>query len=111
MASSSSKNKKGLEILVHGTKWKVSDFKLTPTIIENVDPTRAQSWIPAKVFLINDIRSHFHCTIQDLGTLEMDETLNAMSEDRALKPKHKHFDDKGFNSHFSHATKVFYEVD
>ena len=71
------------------------DFKLTPAIAENVDPVRAQSIIPTKVLLINGIRSHFHYTIQELVTLEMDETLNVSSVDRALKPKHKHLEDKG----------------
>ena len=76
MASSSSKTKKGLEMLVCGTKWKTLNLKLTPTILENFDPTRTQSQIPAKVLLINDIQSYFHCIVQELGTLEMDETMN-----------------------------------
>ena len=82
-------------MLVCGMEWKALDFKLTLVIAENVNPIRAQSQIPTKVLLINNIRSHFHCVVQELGTLEMDETLNAMSVYRALKPKHKHLDDKG----------------
>ena len=95
MASNSSKTKKGSEMLVCGTKWKATNFKLTPTITENVDSTKAQSWIPTKVLLINDIQFHFHCTFQELGTLEMDETLKVLSVDRALKLEHKHLEDKG----------------
>ena len=82
-------------MLVRGTKWKALDFKLTLAIAESIAPIGAQSKIPAKVLLINEIRSHFHYTIQELGTLEMDETLNVLSVDGSLKPKHKHLEDKG----------------
>ena len=70
-------------MLVCGMEWKVLDFTLYPIITKNVDPSRAQSQIPTKVLLINEIRSHFHYAIQELGALEMDETLNSMSVDGA----------------------------
>ena len=82
-------------MLVCGTEWKAPDFKLTPVIVESIDPTGAQSKTPSKVLLINEIYSHFHYTILELGTLEMDESLNALSVDGALKPKNKHLEDKG----------------
>ena len=95
MASSSSKAKKGSEMLVCGIEWKAPDFKLSPTITERIDPTKVQSRILSKVLLINEIHSNFHCTIQEIGTLEMDETLSALSVNGVLKPEHKHLEDKG----------------
>ena len=95
MATTSNNKKKGLEILVGGMEWKAIDFKLFPTIAKSLEPTRAQSRIPFKVLLMNDIRSNFQCTIQEIGTLEMDEKLNALSVNKVLKPKHKHLEDKG----------------
>ena len=82
-------------MLDQGMEWKAPEFKLTHAFIESIDPIGAQSKILTKVLLINDIHSHFHCTIQELGTLEMDETLNFLSVDGSLKPKHKHLEDKG----------------
>ena len=82
-------------MLVCGMKWKVPNFKLTPSIAKSIDPVKEQSKIPSKVLLINDICSHFHYTIQEIGTLEMDETLKALSVDGALKLKRKHLEDKG----------------
>lgn len=72
MASSNSKTKKASEMLVRWVKWKAQDFKLSLAIAKSLDPTGAQSQISSKVLLVNDIRSHFSCTIQDIGTLEMD---------------------------------------
>ena len=64
MASSSSrKARKGFEMLVQGVKWKEKNFKLVPMIVETLDPSKAQSQIPPKVLLINDIRTHFKCSI------------------------------------------------
>ena len=66
-------------MLVHGMEWKAPDFKLTRAISKSIDPVGVQSKILSKVLLINDICSHFHCTIQEIGTLEMDETLKDLS--------------------------------
>ena len=81
-------------MLVCGTEWKAPDFKLIPATIKSTDHAGAQSKIPSKVLLINDIHSHFHCTIQEIGTLEMDETLKALSVDGVLRLKKKHLEDK-----------------
>ena len=62
-------------MLVCGVKWKVPDFKLTPTIVETLDPSGSQSQIPPKVLLVNEIRTHFKCAIQEIGTLELNDAL------------------------------------
>ena len=97
MAASSSCNKerKGLEMLVQGVEWKAPNFKLVPEIVKTLDPNGAQSQIPPKVLLINDIRTHFKCAIQEIGTLEMDNALGELCVNGVLKPKHKHLEDKG----------------
>ena len=65
MASSNSKKaKKGSEMLVQGVEWKVPAFKLMPMIVETLDPSEAQSQILPMVLLINDIHTHFKCSIQ-----------------------------------------------
>ena len=43
MESSSNKTKKGSDMLVQGVEWKALDFKLSLTIAETLDPTKAQS--------------------------------------------------------------------
>ena len=85
--SGSSKSKKGSEMLVRGVEWKAPNFKLAPKIAESLDPNGAQSQIPPKVLLINDIPSHFKCSIQELGNLEIDNALGEMSIDGNLKQK------------------------
>ena len=60
-------------MLVYGVEWKALEFKLTPTVPKTLDPSGAQSQIPPKVLLINDIHSHFKCVRKEIGTLEMDE--------------------------------------
>ena len=82
-------------MLVNGVEWKVLDFKLVPTIIEAFDPSRAQSQIPSNVLLINDIRSHFKHTIQELKTLEIDVAQSDLCVNGVLKLEHKHLEDKG----------------
>ena len=77
-------------MLVKGVKWKAPNFKIVPTIVESLDTHSAQLQIPPKVLLINDIRTHFKCTIQEIGMLEMDNALAEMCVDGALKPEHKH---------------------
>ena len=86
MEAISNKKKKGLDMLLHGMEWKEPNFKVCPTIPKSIDPTGAQSRIPSKLLLINDIHSHFHCTIQEIGTLEIDETLNALIMNGMLNP-------------------------
>ncbi|GLJ48747.1 hypothetical protein SUGI_1028010 [Cryptomeria japonica] len=53
--TSRSKAKKTSNMLVKGVKWTVPNFKLVPAIAESLDPSGAQSRIPSKVLLINDI--------------------------------------------------------
>ena len=63
MASSSIKIKKGFEMLVCGVDCKAPTFKLSPTIIEALDPARAQSQITRKVLFVHDIHSFCHFSI------------------------------------------------
>ena len=74
-STSSSKAKKGYDMLVKGVEWKEPNFKLVPTIAELLDPYGAQSQIPPVALLINNIQTHFKCTIQEIGTLDMDNAL------------------------------------
>lgn len=105
MASTNSKTE-GSEMLVRGVEWKVPDFKIVPTIAEALDPSGAQSQIPSKVLLINDIRNHFKGTIQELGTLEIDLARNELCVNGVLKPEHKHLEDKGL-THITHLPRSF----
>ena len=73
-------------MLVRGVEWKAPNFKLVPTIVESLDPNGAQSQIPPKRLLINDIRDHFKCVVQEIGTLEMDSALGEICVDGTLKP-------------------------
>ena len=57
---------------MQGVEWKAPNFKLVPVIAESLDPNGAQSQIPPKVLLINDISTHFKCVVQEIGILEMD---------------------------------------
>ena len=52
MASSSSKVKKGSEMLVKGVEWKAPNFKIVLAVAETLDPTGTQSQTPTKVILI-----------------------------------------------------------
>ena len=82
-------------------QWRLPGFKLSLTIVETLDPFKAQSQIPSKVLLINDIHSHFHCVIQDIGTLEMDESLKTLCLNGVLIPEHQHLQEKGL-THILH---------
>ena len=62
-------------MLGQGIEWKELDFKLSLTIVETLDLSKALLKIPPKVMLINNTHLHFKCSIQDIGTLEMDEAL------------------------------------
>ena len=99
MASSNSKVNKGFDMLVRGVEWKASNFKLAPTIAETLDPSGAQSQIPPKVLLVNEICTHFKCFIQEIGTLEMDDALGQLCVDGTLKPKHQYLEVKGVTPH------------
>ena len=103
MASTSGsgrKQKKGSKILVKGVEWKAPNFKIVPTIAESLDPYSAQSQILPKALLINDIGTHFKCTIQEIGKLEMDNSLAQMCVNGVLKPEHKHLETKGLTHIF-----------
>jgi len=95
-------------MLVRGVEWKASNFKLTPTIIEALDPSKAQCKILPKVLLINDIRTHFKCVSQEISTLEMDDALDKLCVNGVLKPKHQHLETKGLThiSHMPHELQV-----
>lgn len=93
-------------MLVGGVEWNALDFKLTPAITETLDPSGAQSQIPTKVLLINDIRTHFKCVIQDIGTLEMDDALDKLCLNGVLKLEHQHLETKGL-THISHMPQEF----
>ena len=95
MASTNRKTKKGSEMLVHGVEWKAPYFKLVLAIAEALEPSGAQSKIPPKVLLINDIHSHFKGTIQELKTLEIDVAWDELCVNGVLRLKHKHLEDKG----------------
>ena len=104
--SSSSKAKRGSEMLVRGVEWKAPNFKLAAAIAESLDPNGAQSQIPPKVLLINEIFSHFKYSIQELGNLKIDNALGEMSVDGTLKPELKHLETKGL-THISHFPRKF----
>ena len=93
-------------MLVRGVEWKAPNFKLGPMIAESLDPNGAQSQIPPKVLLINDIQTHFKCAVQEIGTLEMDSALGELCVDGTLKPKHKHLEEKGL-THIPHLPQKF----
>ena len=71
---------------------------LIPAIAESLDPYGAQIKIPLKVLLINDIRTHFKCNVQEIGTLEMDNSLAEMCVDEVLKLEFKHLETKGLTN-------------
>ena len=77
------------------------DFKLMPVVAKALDPSGAQSHIPSKVLLVNDICSHFKGTIQELGTLEIDVAQNELCVNDVLKLEHKNLEDKGL-THNTH---------
>ncbi len=82
-------------MLVKHVEWKAPNFKIVSAIAESLDPNGAQSQIPPKVLLINDIRPHFECFVQEIGNLKMDNALGEMSIDGTLKLRHKHLEIKG----------------
>ena len=49
ISGSSSKVKKGFEMLVKGVEWKMPNFKLATGIAESLEPHGAQSQIPPEV--------------------------------------------------------------
>ena len=79
-------------MLVKGVEWRAPNFKIVPGIVESLDPFGAQLKIPPKVLLTNDITTHFRCTIQEMGTLKMDNALVEMCVDGVLKSKFKHLE-------------------
>ena len=93
-------------MLVKGVEWKAPNFKIVPGIAQSLDPLDAQLQIPPKVLLINDIRTHFRCTIQEIGMLEMDNSLTEMCVDGVLKPEFKHLETKGL-THIPHLPQNF----
>ena len=54
-SGSGSKQKKVSKMLVKGVAWRAPNFKLVHVVTKSLDPHGAQSKIPPKVLLINDI--------------------------------------------------------
>ena len=109
MTSSSRKIKKGSKMLVCGVDCKAIPspaFKLSQVVAETLDPARAQSHIPPKVLLVYEIKSFYHYSIQEMGTLEMKEAFNELCVDGVLKPEHKHLETKGL-THILHMLRDF----
>ena len=67
-SSSTSKVKKGSEMLLKNVVCKAPKFKPYLVSDKKKDPMRACLAIPPKVFLVNDIISFYHYIIQELGT-------------------------------------------
>lgn len=105
MISTSRKTNIGSKMLVQSIEWKAPNFKLSPTIVETLNPTGAQSQIPSKELLINDIFSHFWYSIQDIRTLEMDESLEKCVNG-VLKLEYQHLKAKGL-THIPHMLPDF----
>ena len=105
-STSSSKGIRGSEMLVKGVEWKAPSFKIIPAIAESLNLHGAQSQIPPKVLLINDICTHFKSTIQEIGTLDMDNALAKLCMDGNLKPEFKHLEVKGL-THILHFPRNF----
>lgn len=93
-------------MLVLGVEWKEPNFKLTPVIIETLDPSGAQSQISPKVLLVNNICTYFKCVIQEICALEMNDALDQLSINGVLKPKHQHLESKGL-THIPHMPHEF----
>lgn len=88
-------------MLVCGVEWNALDFKLTLVVVETLDLSGVQSQISPKVLLINYIYSNFKCIIYDIGTLEMDETIEKLCVNGMLKPEHQHLEAKSL-THIPH---------
>ena len=93
-------------MLVHVVEWKAPYFKLSLAIVKTPDPTGAQSEIPSKLLLVNEIFSYFHYKIKDIGPLEMDETLEKLCVNGMLKLEHQHLEAKGL-AHIPHMPQDF----
>lgn len=88
-------------MLVRGVEWEVPNFKLSPIVAETLDQSGAQYQITPKVLLVNDICTHFKCASQEIGTLEMDDSLGQLCVDGTLKLEHQHLEAKGL-THIPH---------
>lgn len=55
---------------------------------------------------MHDIDSFYHYSIQELGTLEMNEAYNELCLDGVMKPKHKHLEMKDL-MHILHMLRDF----
>ena len=75
-------------------------------IAEKEDPMGAHSMIPPNVLMIHDMRTFYHCPIQDLGTFKMNEAYKALCDGENLKPKHQHLEAKGL-THIRYMPKKF----
>ena len=82
------------------------ELQASIAIAKSLDPHKAQSQIPPKVLLINNIQTHFKCTVQEIETLEMDSALGEIFVNGVLKPEHKHLEVKGL-THILHLLRNF----
>lgn len=106
ISTSSSKEKRGSEMLVRGVEWKSVNFKLVPAVAEGLDTNGVQSQIPPNILVINNTHTYFRCTIQEIGTIEMDNSLGELCVDGTRKPEHKHLKTKGL-THILHLPRNF----
>lgn len=93
-------------MLVRNIVYPDPKFKLCPVIVGELDLVGAHSQIPPKVLLIHDVRSFYHFSIQELGTLEPNQVYEALCVDKNLKTKHTHLEVKGL-THILHMPKNF----
>ena len=93
-------------MVVFGVEQKAPYFKLTHAIDEALDLSGAQSQIPPKVLLINDIQTHFKCVIQEIDTLKMGDALDKLCVNGVLKLEHQHLETKGLK-HIPYTPREF----
>ena len=90
-------------MLVRNTVYEALKFKLHPKIKEKTYPMGTHSQIPKMVLLISDIHTFYHCSIQELGTLELNQAYEAMCLDENLILEHKYLEVKGLTHVLQHA--------
>ena len=74
--------------------------------MEVLDLVGAQFQIQPKVLLVHAIHSFYHCSIQELRNLEMNEASKELCVDGALKPEHQYLETKGL-THISRMPSEF----
>ena len=100
--ASSSKNMKGTKMLVRNKVCKAHKLKLHPSIAKKEDPMVHIEWFHQ----MYEVRTFYHCSIQDLGTFEMNEAYKALCDRENLQHEHQHLEEKGF-THIRNMLKKF----